>query len=55
MKDKRNKKLDLRLTETEKEQIQKTAKELNMNTSQFIRFACEYLKISRRNSDNGKL
>ncbi len=38
---KRNKKLDLRLTDCEKEAIQETAKKFNMNTSQFIRFACE--------------
>jgi len=41
MRNKRCKKIDLRLSDCEKESIQQTAKKFNMNTSQFIRFACE--------------
>ena len=52
MKNIRNKKLDLRLTDCEKEAIQETAKKFNMNTSQFIRFACE--QINRRVCGNGE-
>ena len=44
MKEKRDKKIDLRISHSEKLRIQQTAKSLNMNTSQFIRFACEYLR-----------
>lgn len=49
---KRDKKLDLRLTDYEKEVIQETAKQLNMNTSQFIRFACKQI-IGWRLTENG--
>ena len=47
MNTKRDKKIDLRLSDCEKEAIQETAKKFNMNTSQFIRFACEQIKSWR--------
>ena len=37
----KNKKIDIRLTEKEKESIQKQAEKYNMNISQYIRFICE--------------
>ena len=52
MSKKRDKKIDLRLSDCEKEAIQQTAKKFNMNTSQFIRFACE--QINRRVCGNGE-
>lgn len=52
MRNKRCKKIDLRLSDCEKESIQQTAKKFNMNTSQFIRFACE--QITRRICGNGE-
>lgn len=47
-------KLDFRVSAFEKESIQQTAKSLNMNTSQFIRFACEFF-ISWRSKENAEL
>lgn len=42
---KKNKKIDLRLTEKEKDLIQEQARKHYMNTSQYIRFACEQWRI----------
>ena len=41
----KNKKIDLRLTEREKESIQEQAEKYNMNISQYIRFICEQWRI----------
>lgn len=41
----KNKKIDLRLTEREKESIQQQAEKYNMNISQYIRFICEQWRI----------
>ena len=41
MKSIKNQKLDLRLSKQEKERIQHAAKIFNMNTSEFVRFACK--------------
>lgn len=45
MKTIKNKKIDLRLTEKEKEAIQEQARKYHMNTSQYIRFICEQWRI----------
>ena len=45
MKTKKDKKIDLRLTEKEKEAIQEQARKYHMNTSQYIRFICEQWRI----------
>jgi len=37
----KNKKINLRLTEKEKESIQEQAEKHDMNISQYIRFICE--------------
>ena len=42
---KKTKKIDVRLTAKEKEEIQQQAKKYNMNTSQYIRFICEMWRI----------
>lgn len=41
----KNKKIDVRLTEKEKEAIQEQARKYHMNTSQYIRFICEQWRI----------
>ena len=41
----KNKKIDVRLTEKEKEAIQEQAEKYNMNISQYIRFICEQWRI----------
>ena len=45
MSPKKDKKIDLRLTEKEKEAIQEQARKYHMNTSQYIRFICEQWRI----------
>lgn len=41
----KNKKIDVRLTEKEKEAIQEQARKYHMNTSQYIRFICKQWRI----------
>ena len=46
----RDKKIDLRLTAQEKEQIKAEATARDMSTSEFIRYACERLiSITKKN------
>lgn len=40
MKETKDKKIEVRLTEKEKQRIQDKAKELGMTTSEFVRMAC---------------
>ncbi len=42
---KKTKKIDIRLTEKEKVEIQEQAKKHYMNISQYIRFVCEQWRI----------